>query len=207
MHPSKQPSPDPFAEHRQIMTRLPLWNKALAPFQRGAAAIFFSRRMNSAAITLQAQMQNLITGQDPLYDKASALDIDLCAYDLDLAGQIKTHGADEIAHALSYGMMALAPGVEILALASFTTGAPSEVNHAKDGFEALTQSGSQSIAAVMGAIIAARMAGVPVILADREAAGAAQLLKQLRQDAIDHCSMAADMDAALDKLGGLKSKN
>ena len=56
--------------------------------------------------------------------------------------------------------------------------------------EALRRVGGREIAALVGAIIAARYQNIPVVLDSLSALTAALLLRQMRSDAIDHCLVA-----------------
>jgi nicotinate-nucleotide--dimethylbenzimidazole phosphoribosyltransferase len=60
-------------------------------------------------------------------------------------------------------------------------------NHADDPLELLRRTGSREIAALCGAIVAARMQSVPVILDGFVATVAAALLARLNPGSIDHC--------------------
>lgn len=59
--------------------------------------------------------------------------------------------------------------------------------HLSDPLEILRRLGGREIAGVMGAILAARRAGVPVVLDGYVACAAAALLHALSEDAIAHC--------------------
>lgn len=75
-----------------------------------------------------------------------------------------------------------------------------------DGFEILRCLGGFELAAMAGAIIAARMGRVPVLLDGYVCTAAAAVLTQIRDDALDHCLVAHRSaepahDALLQKLG------
>lgn len=59
--------------------------------------------------------------------------------------------------------------------------------HLGDPLEALRRLGGREIAAMTGAVLAARMQRIPVILDGYVATAAAAVLKALRPDALDHC--------------------
>jgi nicotinate-nucleotide--dimethylbenzimidazole phosphoribosyltransferase len=59
--------------------------------------------------------------------------------------------------------------------------------HLGDPLEALRRLGGREIAAMTGAVLAARMQRIPVILDGYVATAAAAVLKAMRPDALDHC--------------------
>src|SRR4029077_10053013 len=63
-------------------------------------------------------------------------------------------------------------------------------NAAKDGFDLLRRLGGREFAAMVGAIVAARMARVPVLLDGYAATAAAAALFALDKTALDHCQVA-----------------
>lgn len=78
--------------------------------------------------------------------------------------------------------------------------------HLKDPLEVLRRLGGREIAAIAGAILAARVEKVPVILDGYVVTAAAAVLHALRPDALDHClaghvSAEGAHRAVLDRLG------
>ncbi|MCO6390292.1 nicotinate-nucleotide--dimethylbenzimidazole phosphoribosyltransferase [Aliihoeflea aestuarii] len=59
--------------------------------------------------------------------------------------------------------------------------------HVKDPLEALRRLGGREIAAISGAILAARMERIPVVLDGIVSLAAAAVLHAVREDALDHC--------------------
>jgi nicotinate-nucleotide--dimethylbenzimidazole phosphoribosyltransferase len=144
---------------------------------------------------------------------------------------------DETARAMAYGMMAVEPGLDVIAPCARGLGAdiaaaailailapgvvPSAIpgrarisaaarRHAAldDPLAILAALGGPDIAAIMGAILAARLAGVAVILDGMAAAAAGEIVRRLRPDGLDHCLSAGPHGdapqgalAALDLLG------
>jgi nicotinate-nucleotide--dimethylbenzimidazole phosphoribosyltransferase len=143
---------------------------------------------------------------------------------------------DEAARAMAYGMMAIEPGLDIVVLASRglgadiaasaiqaalsadNAGAPpahreriaaAAARHAAvtDPLALLAALGGPDIAAMAGAILAARLAGVAIVLDGHGAAAAGAIVKRLCDDGLAHCMTAGvDLDppraglAALDLL-------
>jgi nicotinate-nucleotide--dimethylbenzimidazole phosphoribosyltransferase len=60
----------------------------------------------------------------------------------------------------------------------------------KDPFEALRRVGGREFAAIAGAILAARIERIPVILDGFAVTAAAAVLQKLRADALDHCLLS-----------------
>lgn len=78
--------------------------------------------------------------------------------------------------------------------------------HASEPFEVLRRVGGREFAAIVGAIIAARMEKIPVILDGYGAIAAASVLKAARPTALDHCLLASaptetGMARAVEMLG------
>jgi nicotinate-nucleotide--dimethylbenzimidazole phosphoribosyltransferase len=78
--------------------------------------------------------------------------------------------------------------------------------HAGDPFEVLRRVGGREFAAIVGAIIAARMEKIPVILDGYGAIAAASVLKAASPWAVEHCLLASvptepGMARAVEKLG------
>jgi nicotinate-nucleotide--dimethylbenzimidazole phosphoribosyltransferase len=123
----------------------------------------------------------------------------------------------EAARAAAYGMMAVEPGIDILVTAALGPGAdsaglalasalfpqniptgdmrpvrPALDRHGllDDPLELLAALGGPDIAAILGVILAARLAGVPVILDGLAAFAAAAVAHRLRPDALIHCRFA-----------------
>jgi nicotinate-nucleotide--dimethylbenzimidazole phosphoribosyltransferase len=80
------------------------------------------------------------------------------------------------------------------------------LGHLKDPLEVLRRLGGREFAAIAGAILAARMEHVPVILDGAAAIAAAAVLRALEPGAIDHCMVAqrpveSGVAAAVERLG------
>lgn len=78
--------------------------------------------------------------------------------------------------------------------------------HLKDPFEVLRRLGGREFAAIAGAILAARVEKIPVILDGYVSLAAAAILQTARPSALDHCllghvSVAPGMAKAADRMG------
>jgi nicotinate-nucleotide--dimethylbenzimidazole phosphoribosyltransferase len=128
--------------------------------------------------------------------------------------QIQAIDEIEAARAAAYGMMAVEPGIDIFVAAALGAGAnlaglalarallpgagadsdsalivPALDRHGAldDPLELLAALGGPDIAAILGVILAGRLAGFPVILDGIAAFAAAAVAYRLRADALAHC--------------------
>ncbi len=187
-----------------------------------------------AAVTAQ-MVQNFIAGGAAVNQLCRAVDADLRVYEMNLdtpTGDIVDGPAmseEECARAIAYGMMAVEPGIDALAVgemgianttvaaalcmglfggdaAAWTgpgtgvVGAALETKRevvaaavarhqpaARDPFDLLRRLGGLEFAAMLGAVLAARMGRVPVVLDGFSAGAAAAVLYAADPRALDHC--------------------
>jgi nicotinate-nucleotide--dimethylbenzimidazole phosphoribosyltransferase len=190
-----------------------------------------------AAVTAQ-MVKNFIDGGAAVNQICQAVDADLRVYEmaLDEPTQDFTRAPamseEECATAIAYGMMAVEPGVDLLAVGEMgiaNTTAAAALNAALfggsaadwvgpgtgvagaalqhkiavvdqalalhrpaggDGFDVLRRLGGREFAAMVGAVMAARMASVPVLLDGYSACAAAAALHVMAPGALDHCLVA-----------------
>jgi nicotinate-nucleotide--dimethylbenzimidazole phosphoribosyltransferase len=195
-----------------------------------------ARGVSAYPASVTAQMvQNFIAGGAAVNQLCKMIDADLRVYEMNL----ETPTADiveapamseaECARAIAYGMMAVEPGIDVLAVgemgianttvaAALCTGlfggdagewtgpgtgvvgaalekkrqvvAAAVARHrpgADDPFELLRRLGGLEFAAMTGAILAARMGRVPVVLDGFSAGAAAAVLYAADPRALDHC--------------------
>ena len=176
---------------------------------------------------LGRHVAELVEGGGVLHRMAEAVDSDLRLYELALerpTDDARIGAAmDETTtvRAIAYGMMAVEPGIDVLAICGLGVGAAVSAGaigfglfggavedwaprHAstleaarerhgaiKEPLAALAAFGGPDIAAMLGAILAARLAGVPILLDGTAACAAAALAAALRGDLLDHCRRAA----------------
>jgi nicotinate-nucleotide--dimethylbenzimidazole phosphoribosyltransferase len=206
-----------------------------------------------AAVTAQ-MVQNFIAGGAAVNQLCKVIDADLRVYEMNLdqpTGDIVEGPAmseEECARAIAYGMMAVEPGIDALAIgemgianttvaaalcmalfggdAAMWTGpgtgvvgavlekkrevvAAAVAHHqpdASDPFDILCRLGGLEFAAMAGAILAARMGRVPIVLDGFCAGAAAVVLHAVDPRALDHC-IAGHVSAEpghrrlLDRLG------
>lgn len=184
------------------------------------------------AVTAQ-MMANFAAGGAAVNQLCTSVDADLRVYELDLenptaditAGPAMTE--EGCARAMAYGMMAVEPGVDLLALGEMGIGnttaaaalalalfggtaadwvgpgtgvagaalaaktaaveAAVAANGGGDPFETLRRLGGYELAAIAGAVMAARLARIPVLLDGYAATAAASVLFAADSHALDHC--------------------
>ena len=214
-----------------------------------------ARGVSAYPATVTAQMvQNFIAGGAAVNQLCRAVDADLRVYEMNLdtpTGDIVDHPAmseEECARAIAYGMMAVEPGIDALAIGEMgianttvaaalcmglfggdaaqwtgpgtgVVGAALETKRevvaaavarhqpaARDPFDLLRRLGGLEFAAMVGAVLAARMGRVPVVLDGFSAGAAAAVLYAIDPRALDHC-VAGHVSAEpghrrlLDRLG------
>ena len=190
-----------------------------------------------AAVTAQ-MVQNFVAGGAAVNQLCRAVDADLRVYEMALDEPTADFmegpamGAEECALAIAYGMTAVEPGVDLLALGEMGianttsaaalchalfggaavdwvgpgTGVAGEALRRKtevvaagverhraetsDPLEILQRLGGRELAAIAGAVMAARQARVPVILDGFAATAAAAVLFAADPHALDHCVVA-----------------
>jgi nicotinate-nucleotide--dimethylbenzimidazole phosphoribosyltransferase len=190
-----------------------------------------------SAVTAQ-MVQNFIAGGAAVNQLCRAVDADLRVYEMNLDQptadivDAPAMSEEECAKAVAYGMMAVEPGLDVIALGEMgianTTSAAAlclalfggtaeewtgpgtgvagaaldrkrEVvaaavalhrPAADDALEILRRLGGYELAAIVGAVLAARMGRVPVVLDGFAATAAAAVLFALDPRALDHCIVA-----------------
>ena len=122
-------------------------------------------------------------------------DADLRLYELDLDHPAMTLTPVDCARAVAFGMMAIEPGPDLFALAALADSSAAldtiraELKAGTDPLAALAAHGGRDIPALLGALMAARMAELPVIVDGDNALAALLVLRALNPTAISHCAM------------------
>jgi nicotinate-nucleotide--dimethylbenzimidazole phosphoribosyltransferase len=173
-----------------------------------------------SASAMTRLVEDLVCGQGTLHDLVATADADLKLYDLALdrpthdSRNLQAMDEADASRAAAYGMMAVEPGVDILVTSALGPGAelagwllarallPGVVageadmaleRHGKldDPLELLAALGGPDIAAILGVILAGRLAGVPVILDGIAAFAAAAVAHRVKPDSLAHCRFAS----------------
>jgi nicotinate-nucleotide--dimethylbenzimidazole phosphoribosyltransferase len=158
-------------------------------------------------------VEDIVAGRGQLHELAEQADADLRLYDLALdrpTGDFRAGPAMEepdACRAAAYGMMAVEPGVDIFVVSALGVGAEmagtalaEALLSGGDPLELLAAMGGPDIAAVLGVILASRLAGMPLILDGAGASAAAAAAGRLSADALTHCR-AATANPIVERLG------
>jgi nicotinate-nucleotide--dimethylbenzimidazole phosphoribosyltransferase len=158
-------------------------------------------------------VEDIVAGRGPLHALAEQADADLRLYDLALDRPTRdSHTAPamdeaDACRAAAYGMMAVEPAVDIFVVAALGIGAELAGNALAealagggDPLELLAAKGGPDIAAILGVILASRLAGMPLILDGVGACAAAAVAGQLSADALTHCRVAT-RNTTVERLG------
>jgi nicotinate-nucleotide--dimethylbenzimidazole phosphoribosyltransferase len=198
-----------------------------------------ARGVSAYPASVTAQMvQNFIAGGAAINQLCRVIDADLRVYEMNLempTGDIvdgPALGPEECAKAMAYGMMAVEPGIDVLALGEMGIGnttvaaalcaglfggdaeawtgpgtgvegaaldakrrvvAAAVAHHrgvAGDPLDLLCRLGGLELAAIAGAVMAARLGRVPVVLDGFVSTAAAAVLFAADPHALDHCVVA-----------------
>ena len=184
--------------------------RSLARIDRPRAALFLGNWGGAGSGAAQAALDSIRSGQSRLNGLCRLHDAELRVYELAVEGADGQESGGgglsptECATAMAYGMMAVEDGLDLLCLATAGPGreqaaaalstALFDRQGAGDPLDALARHGGHALAALAGAVVAARMARVPVILDGFAALAAAAVLFRLNGDALDHCTLAQRLD-------------
>lgn len=148
----------------------------------------------------------LHAGEHALSPVAQEANADLQVYDLSIDQKPRDFRKEnallphEAGHAASYGLMAVQPGLDLLVAACLNPAAEKageailfKLKNNIVPFEALLQAGGLDIAALLGSLIAARLAHVPVLLDGKGAEAAGALLEGLNPGAAAHTRNASQI--------------
>ena len=155
-------------------------------------------------------VEDMVASHGPFHALVAQADADLRLYDLALDRPTRDSRAapamDEVeaCRAAAYGMMAVEPGVDIFVVAALGPGAElaAEIMAAAslDPLELLAAKGGPDIAAILGVILASRLAGIPLILDGAAACAAAGVAAALNPEALAHCRAATGDCAGLEPI-------
>ena len=148
-----------------------LQNKAWPQLKHPRAAFYASNYGDDVAET-QRRLSALAQQNDIATRLCALVNADLRVYELDLSHEITPAGIteEEAAHALSYGLMAVEEHVDCLIVETLAKGSDTVLQKWRDALsnsdnalDALLQSGAgHDLFALVGAVLAARMANIPV---------------------------------------------
>jgi nicotinate-nucleotide--dimethylbenzimidazole phosphoribosyltransferase len=156
------------------------------------------------------QVEDIVAGHGPLHALVEQADADLRLYDLALdrptrdSRTVPAMDEADACRAAAYGMMAVEPGVDIFVTAAIGPGADLAAQAMATGegdpLELLAAKGGPDIAAMLGVILASRLAGIPLILDGAAAYAAAKVAAALNPNALAHCRAATRGFAGLTSI-------
>jgi len=153
----------------------------------------------------QAALDDIRAGRSPLNALCRHHEAELRVYEMAVEGDAGVGLSErECATAMAYGMTVVEDGLDLLCLAAAGPGreraaealAAALLGSGDDPLALLARHGRHALAALAGAVIAARMARVPVILDGFAALAAGAALVRLDPTALDHCALAQQLDGA-----------
>jgi nicotinate-nucleotide--dimethylbenzimidazole phosphoribosyltransferase len=166
--------------------------------ERPRAAVFVGRWDGSdeAAATLEA----LSAGRSRLNALCGAYDAELRVFEMAIGAGDAGLTQQQCAAAMAYGMTAVEEGLDLLCLAAAGPGVSRAAarlaeavlaeDRQDDPLAALARHGGHALAALAGAVVAARVARLPVVLDGFPALAAAAVLHRVNGSALDHCILA-----------------
>ena len=145
----------------------------------------------------EAYLQHCLSNQAPIAKLCRDMDADLRIYEMDLSTPTRDRRVEmamdeqEMVRAVSYGMMAIAPDADAYAMAGFGAGshacALDLLNHDGGPLAMLQNRGGFEICALAGAILATRLAGLPLLLEAPQGLGALHALSRHIPHIGQHC--------------------
>jgi hypothetical protein len=161
------------AEWIQIIQRLAQLQKKNWPSITHPRVALYVSNYGTDLKATHTRLTSLSMQQDPLTRLCTLVNADLRVYELDLTQEIQNGITEEEAsHALSYGLMAVEEHVDCLVVDTLATGSYDALDrwHAlllketdADPLQLLLQAkAGHDVFALMGAVFAARMAGIPI---------------------------------------------
>lgn len=216
------PALPPAAAAEQLGGLAPVWrwlsaaqHKARPAIHRPRVALFMAAHgaHPERQTVLPGLLADLKNGAHAVSPLVTAADADLQVYELDLSRPSHDFRKEpalneqDAARAISYGMMAVQPGVDLLLLSALNPAADlaaaaisRSLAGKNDPLETLLRFGGFDIAAITGAIAAARLARIPVILDGPAAEASGGILRALHPDALAHARDAAALLAEKTQL-------
>ena len=200
---------------RNVLEWLSGWQSGGEPaLSHPRVAIFASTQGCAAGREMDVilNVRAVIEATSPLYHLGTVCDADLRVYEMlpeqptnDFRDEPAMSDAD-CAHGCAYGMMAVEQDMSALCLGAFSNGtdmmaevmAVALFESDEDAFDVLARYGGRETAAMVGAILAARLAKMPVFISGLNGLVAMAVLFKAQPEAIDHCLLcdAPDSDVA-----------
>ncbi len=153
----------------------------------------------NSVLETQQELSLIASGKTIFNQLCSLIDSELRVYELDVEnpthdGRVKSAmNEEDAARAITYGMMAVEPGIDLIVMQSVSAGAENSAQivhkglHGKlSALEVLKQYGGYDFCAMLGTAIACRMAGIPIFIDRLEGQIIKDILDQMQTGAGDH---------------------
>lgn len=179
--------------------------RAVPRLERPRTAVFFGNWGETGAGAGHASLDAIRSGRARLNGLCRVQDAELRVYEMAFDAPAGVEGEPgltqkECATAMAYGMMAVEDGLDLLCVAAAGPGLTqaagklaAAVGDVSEPLSALARHGDHALSALAGALVAARMARVPVILDGAAALAAGAVLQRINADALDHCVLAQQL--------------
>jgi nicotinate-nucleotide--dimethylbenzimidazole phosphoribosyltransferase len=167
--------------------------------ERPRAAVFLGQWTGAGGADAAAALDALRTGRSRVNALCRAYDAELRVYEMTADAGAAGLTEKQCAAALAYGMTAVDEGLDLLCLAALGPGASDAATRLGDALldggrgeplAILARHGGHALAALAGAVVAARIGRVPVILDGCAALAGAAVLCSVTPSALDHCVLA-----------------
>jgi nicotinate-nucleotide--dimethylbenzimidazole phosphoribosyltransferase len=180
--------------------------RTTARLDRPRTAVFFGNWGEADGGTGHMTLDAIRSGRSRLNALCRAQDAELRVYEMAFDAPAATGSEPglsqkECATAMAYGMMAVEDGIDLLCVAAAGPGLASAagklaaaLGDVPEPLSVLARHGDHALSALAGALVAARMARVPVILDGAAALAAGAVLQRINGDALDHCVLAQQLD-------------
>ncbi len=171
------------------------WQARPAPsLARPRAALYLGCYDDAAADRAKIIAAEVQAADAPVLRLCREFDADLRLYEM-TAGAPRELDDAACATAMAYGMMAVEDGLDLLCISGLGPGvdaaalALADAAFADEGdpLDVLRRHGGHALAGMAGAVIAGRIARVPIVLDGIAAAAAGAVLHRLDARALDHC--------------------
>jgi len=216
--PEAAPLPTALSDDPDLLQTLHAWlsswqARAAPSLARPRAALYLGCYDDAATGTVETIAAAIQAGDSPVLRLCREFDADLRLYEM-AAGAAQPLDDAACATAMAYGMMAVEDGLDFLCVSGLGPGvdaaglalADAVFADPGDPLDVLRRRGGHALAGLAGAVIAARIARVPVMLDGIAAAAAGAVLHRIDERALDHCLVGpltpgGSHAALLDRIG------
>lgn len=192
-----------YVNNADLLNWLKASRKSTKPITRPRICIFGGHHGASSVderAQAEKQFQDILANKTPLSDMVAEINADLKLYELDfLTPTNATPPAmteAECVRAIAYGMMAIEQGTDLIGLTAIGAGSDAAshkiitaIEQGTDSFDALMMFGGFEHAAMIGAILATKLGGVPVVMEGEAARACYTLLKFLNGNSVNHTTI------------------